>query len=65
MSKRSVCWGCGTLIKWLKTKKGKAMPVELSEKVIVTEAGEVVRGYESHFATCPEADRFRRGRGGP
>jgi hypothetical protein len=54
------CAGCGAEIKWVKTKAGKRMPVNVELKTIVTEDGEVVRGYESHFATCPKADDFRK-----
>lgn len=61
-SRASACRGCGRPIRWIKTKGGKAMPVEMERKTIVTEAGEVVSGFESHFAHCPKAGSFR-GRG--
>lgn len=54
------CAGCGAEIKWIKTKTGSRMPVNAELKTIVTENGEIVRGYESHFATCPKADSFRK-----
>lgn len=55
------CKGCGAPIAWVKTRTSKAMPVDIARVVIVTDNGEVITGRASHFATCPQADRFRRG----
>ena len=73
------CRACGARILWLKTTKGKNMPVDPGvirfhaaggPETFVTVNGKVERGarsttgaelgYISHFATCPEADRFRK-----
>ena len=83
----SKCRGCGQEIRFIKTVKGKTMPVN-PEKVWVRLANgekpylkrdgtfvtgeivgdaydmndpdsELIEAYESHFATCPEAGRFR------
>ena len=40
------CRGCGAAIVWVKTAKGKNMPVDADG--------------QSHFATCPKAQDFRR-----
>ena len=40
------CRGCNALIYWIRTEKGKAMPVNPDGV--------------SHFATCPDAKEFRR-----
>ena len=45
----STC-SCGAKIKWFITPKGKRMPVD------VFESGAV----DSHFATCPNAEQFRK-----
>jgi len=37
---------CGAIIYWIKTEGGKAMPVDPDGT--------------SHFATCPDAERFRK-----
>ena len=42
------CRGCGAGVYWIKTKAGKAMPVDPDGT--------------SHFATCPKAANFRKGR---
>lgn len=42
------CSGCGAAIVWVVTTKGKRMPVD----------GDGT----SHFATCPDAKRFRKPR---
>ena len=54
------CKACGAEIKWVKVASGKAMPCNVRPlTVVVPKTGEVVRAYESHFSTCPEADKFR------
>jgi hypothetical protein len=40
------CRGCRQLVLWVITEAGKKMPVDAKGT--------------SHFATCPQADRFRR-----
>lgn len=63
------CRSCGAEIRWVKIAgSGKAMPVDLEPlKVVVLRSEdvgwEVVTGYTSHFATCPDADWWR-GKGG-
>lgn len=55
----SKCKGCGADIIWVKTKNGKSMPCDAKKQIIVTETGEVVSGYTSHFATCPKSKDFK------
>lgn len=62
----STCRSCGAEIKWIETKAGKMMPVDPTP----LEEGEGVLGkvvddgsgtlYISHFATCLEADSWRK-----
>jgi hypothetical protein len=40
------CRGCGAPIAWARTPAGRSAPLD--------------RDGVSHFATCPEAERFRR-----
>jgi hypothetical protein len=47
----SYCSGCGALIEWWTTPRGKKMPMD------VTDSGGKV---QSHFATCPKAAQFRK-----
>jgi hypothetical protein len=56
----STCQACGASIIWIVTKGGKRMPCNAQRTVIITPAGETVSGHISHFATCPNADEFRR-----
>ncbi len=42
------CEGCGRQIFWFPTKLGKKQPIDPDEGV-------------SHWGTCPEAGRFRKG----
>ena len=86
------CRGCGEDIYFVKSTRGKNIPVNGLEPdtyylhlrdygepqmIVVVETGEcirgrigkatdngvtMVRGNESHFATCPHADEFRKTR---
>ena len=64
------CSGCGRVIMWTVTEKGKRSPVDPTpEKRVVikpnpddvtTPLSRVVSTFVSHWATCPEAERFRK-----
>ena len=62
------CSACGADIVFVRTKSGKRMPVNVmptDKRFRGPNAGELdyVHGeHQSHFATCVEADRFRRDR---
>ncbi len=45
LGQAGTCRGCGDPIYWVITKNGKKSPLDADG--------------ESHFATCPKADRFR------
>jgi hypothetical protein len=47
-TKPSICRGCGSEIFWIVTKNGKRMPVNADGT--------------SHFSSCPDADKFRKGK---
>lgn len=50
---------CGRPIVWV-VLGGKPHPCDPSIRAVITEEGRVVRGRESHYATCPNAADFRR-----
>lgn len=61
------CESCGADIIWVKTINDKAIPLNPEMKTILTLAPgsihpkyQVVRGRESHFATCPDAKKWRK-----
>lgn len=67
------CQGCGAPISWARTLNDKPMPVEPRRggNVIVVQTGQTLAAkvvgagqgdHVSHFVSCPEAGRFRRGR---
>lgn len=54
------CKACGAEIAWIKTTKGRSMPVDARPKItVVTDGGETVTGRTPHWATCPAAERFK------
>lgn len=70
------CKGCGAEIFWVKTMKGKSMPVDLAEWswsesdgniTLVTGDGRIITkpkagdsGYLPHWASCPKAKTFKK-----
>jgi hypothetical protein len=48
----AVCRTCGAKIQFLKTVKGKLMPVELQQRTLLTVGGEITVGFEPHFINC-------------
>ena len=57
---RSECDGCAKHVYWIRTTKGKRMPVDVDVYGgFAPTSSEPGRGW-AHFATCPQAQRFRR-----
>ena len=54
-----LCRSCGAAIIFLPTKAGKKMPIDFE----TVEAGDVAfdpKKHRSHFATCPDAAKYRK-----
>ncbi len=63
-ARRGFCEACGAPLAYVRTRAEREMPVDLRTKREEPSAdlfGEKVETAVSHFATCPQADRFRRG----
>lgn len=64
------CRGCGAAITWFTTVSGRAMPftgvpvIERHEQDADGRRVLFLRSSAAHWATCPQADRFRKGKGG-
>lgn len=61
----AVCKGCGAEVVWAKTTSGKAMPLDAKAErrfILRDENAALVETYTSHFATCPKASEFRKGK---
>ena len=55
------CKGCDAEIIWVKTQKGKSTPLDQKEITIyVTGTQSIVKGHQSHWATCPKAESFKK-----
>ena len=61
---KSFCKGCGVEVGWGVTSKDKKVPLDLppEKRYIEGRSGKyiVVDTFTSHFATCPQADQFRK-----
>lgn len=59
------CRSCKAPIYWVTTATGKKMPVDRGgeQKVFMKDGvGHVVRVYQSHFVSCPNASQHRKPR---
>lgn len=59
----ATCKSCGAEIIWLKTDRGKNIPVDAET---VADPGATIFDPEqmtTHFETCPDADKFRKKKG--
>lgn len=58
------CTACGALIEWFWTPKNRKMPFSLKTEMMISEdamyATPSMTRYEPHWASCPQADRFRK-----
>jgi hypothetical protein len=68
---RGTCRSCGADIEWVETVSGSRMPFNPPVRFVTQfdlddDVAEVDRAASvSHFATCPDADRWRRDRARP
>ncbi|MFA5383967.1 MAG: hypothetical protein WC364_04785 [Eubacteriales bacterium] len=56
------CKSCNAEIDYVRSKGGRLIPVNNGYVTVVTDSGHVIKGRVSHFATCPDANKFRTGR---
>lgn len=58
----NTCKSCGAEIQWVTMGSGKKMPLDMKKKTIIVEMGgfEAMSGFESHFVTCPQANKHRK-----
>lgn len=55
------CRSCGMRIVWGKSvETGNAIPLDPKILHIITASGERISGRESHFVSCPNAERHRK-----
>ena len=52
------CRSCNAPIRWLRTERGRRIPVDAATAG-ATETTFDYRRHTSHFATCPHADQHR------
>lgn len=69
MVKMSACRTCGASILFMRTREGRTIPVNEDsvndESVSVSEDGILIfnpKTMTSHFATCPDAQKWRKGK---
>ncbi len=61
MKEATRCRSCNAPMFWIKSATtGKNIPCDVEVIRVVTEAGDVVSGYASHFSSCPNAAQHRK-----
>ena len=56
----SRCRSCRAPVRWIELTSGKKNPVDPRPRTFITNEGVLCIGFESHFATCPDARTHRR-----
>ena len=54
------CKSCDSEIKFIRTEKGRAMPVDIEPITVVTALGKTIKAWKPHWAVCPGASKHRR-----
>ena len=57
------CKGCGQEIQWIMMASGAKMPVDAKPTKLIQVKhgiGELIDVYTPHWATCPNADQFKK-----
>lgn len=54
------CKECNAEIKFIRTIKGKQMPVDAKPIKGITETGVMISVYTPHWATCSNPNKFRK-----
>ncbi len=63
---QGTCKSCGASILWVRTAKGKQMPLDTKPQKLITlddmpeATGYMTDCYTPHWATCPQAAQHRR-----
>lgn len=60
LPEEALCSSCKNPIMWLTTKNGRPSPVDPRQLRVISADGAYHTGYESHFASCPQAEKFRK-----
>jgi hypothetical protein len=54
------CNACGAEIRFIRTEKGRQMPVEPKPITVITSLGKTIQAFVPHWTTCPGASQHRQ-----
>jgi hypothetical protein len=54
------CESCDAEIKFIRTEKGRAMPVDIKPVTVITSLGKTIKAFTPHWAGCSGASQFRK-----
>jgi len=54
------CKSCQQEIKFIRTEKGRNMPVDIKPITVITSLGKTIKAWTPHWASCSDASKHRR-----
>ena len=54
------CKSCKVEIKFIRTEKGRNMPVDIKPITVITSLGKTIKAFTPHWASCADASKHRR-----
>ena len=54
------CKSCDAEIKFIRTEKGRAMPVDIKAITVITSLGKTIKAFTPHWVSCSDASKHRR-----
>lgn len=57
------CRTCKKEIAWVRTESGKMMPIDIDVEIVVEKDGERIVVAKPHWASCPQAESWRKKHG--
>ena len=54
------CRPCSKPIKFIRTEKGRQMPVDIKPITVITSLGKTIRAFTPHWGNCEGGERFKK-----
>jgi len=54
------CKSCKAEIRFIRTEKGRMMPIEPKSITVITTLGKTIKAFVPHWTSCPGADAHRK-----
>ncbi len=54
------CKSCDAEIRFIRTEKGRAMPVDIKPITVITSLGKTIKAFTPHWGDCPGGEHFKK-----